>query len=209
MQVPTLKCFINTATSSVYGKQATDSEDIAAKPISHYGVTKLAAEQLVLAYQRDKGFPVCSIRIFSVYGPRERPEKLYPLLIHSILTDKEFPLFEGSAEHSRSFTYIDDALQGFIAVLDHIDESMGEIFNIGSDIEITTGRGIEIVEEIMGKKANIALKPKRPGDQIRTYANIDKARRILGYAPVTPPEEGLRKEVEWYKQKVFGKVKVY
>ena len=61
----------------------------------------------------------------------------------------------------------------------------------------------------MGKKANIALKPARPGDQIRTYANIDKARRILDYAPVTTPEEGLRKEVEWYEQKVFGKVAVY
>lgn len=209
MELSTLKCFINTATSSVYGKQATDPEDVAVQPVSHYGVTKLAAEQLVLAYQRDKGFPACSIRIFSVYGPRERPEKLYPLLIHSILAGKEFPLFEGSREHSRSFTYIDDALQGFIAVLDHIDDSIGEIFNIGSDIEITTGRGIEIVEEIMGTKANIALKPKRPGDQVRTYANIDKARRILGYAPLTPPEEGLRKEVEWYEQKVFGKVNVY
>ncbi len=208
-QVATLKCFVNVSTSSVYGKQATDPEDIAPKPISPYGVTKLAAEQLVLAYQRDKGFPACSIRIFSVYGPRERPEKLYPILIHSILADKEFPLFEGSREHSRSFTYIDDALKGFIAVLEHVDESCGEIFNIGSDIEITTGRGIEIVEEIMGKKAKIALKPKRPGDQIRTYANIGKARRILGYAPTTHPEEGLRKEVEWYEQKVFGKVSVY
>lgn len=209
MQLSTLRCFVNVSTSSVYGKHATDPEDVAPKPISHYGVTKLAAEQLVLAYQRDKGFPACSIRIFSVYGPRERPEKLYPKLIHSILVNKEFPLFEGSREHSRSFTYIDDALRGFIAVLDHVDECLGEIFNIGSDIEITTGRGIEIVEDIMGKKAKIALKPRRPGDQIRTHANIDKARRILGYAPTTPPEEGLRKEIEWFEQKVFGKVEVY
>ncbi len=205
MQTADLKCFVNVSTSSVYGKQATDPEDVAAKPISYYGVTKLAAEQLVLAYQRDKGFPACSIRIFSVYGPRERPDKLYPKLIHSMLADEEFPLYEGSREHSRSFTYIDDALQGFAAVLDYMEDCRGEIINIGSDIEITTDQGIEIVENIIGKKARIVVKPKRPGDQLRTHAHIKKARRILGYAPVTPPEEGLQAEVEWYRQRVFGK----
>lgn len=204
VQISSLQCFVNVSTSSVYGQQATEPEDVAPQPISSYGVTKLAAEQLVLAYQRDKGFPACSIRIFSVYGPRERPDKLYPKLIHSILADQEFPLFEGSREHSRTFTYIEDALQGFSAVLEHRDACLGEIFNIGSDIEITTGRGIEIVEEILGKKAKLVIQPKRPGDQIRTHTNIEKARRLLGYAPTTPPEEGLRAEVEWYKQKVFG-----
>lgn len=208
MQVASLECFINVATSSVYGKHATDPEDIVPKPTSYYGVTKLAAEQLVLAQQRDKGFPACSIRIFSVYGPRERPEKLYPKLIHSILHGQEFPLFEGSLEHSRSFTYVDDAVQGFAAVLDHRDECLGEIFNIGSDIEISTGRGIQIVEEILGTKAKMIIKPKRSGDQLRTHANIEKAQRILGYAPIIKPEDGLRAEVEWYKQNVFGKIEL-
>ncbi len=208
MKVSSLKCFVNVSTSSVYGKHATDPEDVAPKPISYYGVTKLAAEQLVLSYAREKGFPACSIRIFSVYGPRERPDKLYPKLIRSILADEEFPLFEGSREHSRSFTYIDDAIQGFIAVLDYMDGCIGEIFNIGSDIEITTGQGMEIVEEIMGQKAQIVLRPKRAGDQLHTHANIDKARRVLGYAPTTLPKDGLRAEVEWYKQKVFGKVEL-
>lgn len=208
MKVSSLKCFVNVSTSSVYGKHATDPEDVAPKPISYYGVTKLAAEQLVLSYAREKGFPACSIRIFSVYGPRERPDKLYPKLIRSILADEEFPLFEGSREHSRSFTYIDDAIQGFIAVLEHVDGCIGEIFNIGSDIAITTGQGMEIVEEIMGQKAQIVLRPKRAGDQLHTHANIDKARRVLGYAPTTLPKDGLRAEVEWYKQKVFGKVEL-
>ncbi len=205
-QLPDLTCFVNVATSSIYGKQATEPEDVAPQPISYYGVTKLAAEQLVLAFQRDKGFPACSVRIFSVYGPRERPDKLYPKLIHSILADQEFPLFEGSREHSRSFTYIDDALQGFLAILDHRDACLGEIFNIGSDLEITTGRGIELVENILGKKARMALKPKRPGDQLRTHANIEKARRILGYEPRTTPEKGLQAEVGWYATQVFGKI---
>lgn len=203
---PSLRCFANVATSSVYGRNATDSEQTPPKPTSYYGVTKLAAEQLVLAYQREKGFPACSLRLFSVYGPRERPEKLYPKLIHSLLSETPFPLYEGSREHSRSFTYVDDITRGFMAVLDHIEDCLGEIFNIGSDVEITTGRGIEIVEEIVGRKTIVDPRPKRTGDQLRTHADIGKARRVLGYDPQTRPEEGLRREVEWYRNEIFERV---
>ncbi|MCX7047349.1 MAG: NAD-dependent epimerase/dehydratase family protein, partial [Candidatus Sumerlaeota bacterium] len=101
-----VRCFVNISTSSVYGFHATDSEETAPKPTSFYGVTKLAAEQLALAYHRDKGLPACSLRLFSVYGERERPEKLYPKLIRSILENAPFPLYEGSEKHSRSFTYV-------------------------------------------------------------------------------------------------------
>ncbi len=195
--VPTLKCFVNIATSSVYGRHATDSEDTPAKPTSYYGVTKLAAEQLVMAKQREEGFPGCSLRIFSVYGPRERPDKLYTKLINNILTDTPFPLFEGSKKHSRTFTYIGDIMKGFTAVLHHPDLAIGEIFNIGSDREITTGEGIAIVEEIIGKKATFQQMPKRPGDQLQTRANIEKAGRILGYEPSTSMREGLQEHVAW------------
>ncbi len=201
-----LECFVNVCTSSVYGANATEAEDVAPKPTSHYGVTKLAAEQLVLARARDAGFPACSLRIFSVYGERERPEKLYPKLIKAILEDKEFPLHEGSERHSRSFTYISDVLDAFQLVLENFGHCQGEIFNIGSDIEITTGRGIQIVEELLGKKARLITTAPRPGDQLRTHANFDKARLLLGYEPKVAPEEGLRAEVEWYEGKVFGKV---
>jgi nucleoside-diphosphate-sugar epimerase len=206
MKCSSLRCFVNVATSSIYGKHATAPEDVEVKPTSYYGVTKLAAEQLVLSYSRDRGFPACSLRLFSVYGPRERPEKLYPKLIASILADREFPLYDGSLKHSRSFTYVDDIVRGFIAVLDHLDECPGEIINIGSDIEITTERGIRIVEEILGKNVKFAIKPRRTGDQLRTHANIEKARRLLGYAPLTRPEDGLRQEIAWYKDKICGKI---
>jgi nucleoside-diphosphate-sugar epimerase len=204
----TLRCLVNVSTSSVYGKQATDPEDAAPKPTSYYGVTKLAAEQLVMAFQRDRGLPACSLRLFSVYGPRERPEKLYPRLIGSILGNTKCPLYEGSREHSRSFTFIEDIMAGFVAVLDHLDACNGEILNIGSDIEITTGEAIEIVEGLMGKKAQFDLRPKRPGDQLRTHANIDKARRILGYNPTTEPEAGFQAEIDWYRGAIFGKVDI-
>lgn len=209
LKLPDLRCFVNVATSSVYGREATEPETAEPEPTSYYGVTKLAAEQLVMAYSRDQGLPACSLRLFSVYGPRERPEKLFPYLIDSILSDREFPLYEGSKGHSRTFTYVGDIVNGFVNVLDNLDESVGEIFNIGSDVEITTGRGIEIVEEILGKQAKLKTVPKRPGDQVRTSADISKAKRILGYAPSTPPEEGLRKEVEWYQEKVYGKIDLY
>jgi nucleoside-diphosphate-sugar epimerase len=200
--VPTLKCFVNIATSSVYGRHATDSEDTPAKPTSYYGVTKLAAEQLVLAKQREEGFPGCSLRIFSVYGPRERPDKLYTKLINNILTDTTFPLFEGSEHHSRSFTFIGDIMAGFTAVLQQPDRAIGEIFNIGSDSEITTGEGIALVEQIIGKKAIIQRVPKRPGDQLQTRANIEKARRILNYEPRTAMQDGLALHVAWCKKQL-------
>ncbi len=150
--------------------------------------------------------PACSLRLFSVYGERERPEKLYPKLIRSILENKEFPLYEGSENHRRSFTYIKDIVDGLLAVLGNPGDCAGEIFNIGSDKEITTGQGIRIVEKIIGKKAKMVKAPKRPGDQLKTRANIAKARKYFGYNPKTVPEEGLKAEVKWYKERILGKV---
>lgn len=198
-----LRLFANIATSSVYGKVATRDEDAAPRPASWYGVTKLAAEQLVLAAQREDGFPACSFRLYSVYGPRERPDKLYPLLIHSILADEPFPLFEGSEHHQRSFTYVDDIVDGLLAPLSRADRCIGEIFNLGIETAITTGDGISIVERILGRPARIERRPPRPGDQTRTQANIAKARSILSYSPSTPPEVGLAEEVRWYRDEMF------
>lgn len=191
---------VNISTSSVYGRRATAEETAEPEPISCYGVTKLAAEQLALAYWRERRLPVCSIRLFSVYGPRERPEKLYMKLITSILQGEEFPLYDGSQHHKRAYTFVDDAVAGLLAVLDHRDRCAGEIFNIGSDIETTTSRGIEIVEEILGQQARLKVLPPRPGDQTHTRANIDKARAILGFAPNTELEDGLNTQIAWCKK---------
>jgi len=204
-----LRSFIHVSTSSVYGAYATDPETAAPKPTSHYGVTKLAAEQLALSYHRQGKLPACSLRLFSVYGPRERPEKLYTRLIGCILSGADFPLCEGSREHRRSYTFIDDVLDGFVAVLDHLEECNGEIFNIGSDVEYTTGHGIEIIEGILGRKAHMQPTPPRAGDQLRTHADIAKARRVLGYNPRRTLEEGLREQVRWYEEKIHGKISLW
>ncbi|HET9224295.1 MAG TPA: NAD-dependent epimerase/dehydratase family protein [Roseiflexaceae bacterium] len=194
-----LHAFVNVSTSSVYGADATGDEETAPRPTSYYGVTKLAAEQLALAYQRDKGFPACSFRLFSVYGPRERPDKLYPTLIRALLTDQPFPLFEGAERHLRSYTYVGDIVDGLVASLSAFERCVGEIFNLGTDTAITTAEGIRIVEELVGKPARIARQPRRAGDQSRTHANIAKARRVLGYNPPTTPREGLVQTVAWYR----------
>jgi UDP-glucuronate 4-epimerase len=201
-----LRGFVNISTSSVYGLDATGPETVEPKPTSHYGVTKLAAEQLVLAYARGQGLPACSLRIFSVYGPRERPEKLYSKLIHCMFQDKPFPLFEGSEHHLRSYTYVGDIVAGFIAVLYNLDRCATEIINLGSDTAISTGAGIQIVEDLIGKPAQILRLPPRAGDQLKTHANIAKARRLLGYAPGTTPREGLARQVEWYREHIWGKI---
>ncbi len=199
-----LKLFVNTGTSSIYGKYATESETAPPQPTSYYGVTKLAAEQMALAYHRDQGFPACSLRIYSALGPRERPEKLYTKLIRSILVDEPFPLFEGSKQHSRSYSYVGDIVNGYVSLLSQPEKAVGEIFNIGSDKEMTTGQGIAIVEEIMGKKAIFDMKPRRPGDQLHTCANISKAREVLGYEPQTSLTVALEEQVKWYQERIFA-----
>ncbi|MDY6874714.1 MAG: NAD-dependent epimerase/dehydratase family protein [Chloroflexota bacterium] len=203
---PSFQGFINISTSSIYGADASGDETTEPKPTSYYGVTKLAAEQLVLAYTREQGLPACSLRLFSVYGPRERPEKLYSKLIRCILEDREFPLCEGSEHHLRSYTYVGDAIDGMVAALANFDRCIGEIFNIGTDVTLTTEEGKRTVEEIIGKPARITRVPRRAGDQLKTHANIEKARRLLGYNPTTTLEEGLEKTVEWYKQHILGKI---
>lgn len=189
--------FVNIATSSVYGAEATGDEATLPAPTSVYGVTKLAAEQLVLARHREGAMAACSLRIFSVYGPRERPDKLFARLIRGVTGDGEIALFEGSEHHLRSFSYIGDIVRGITLAFERWDAARGEIFNIGSDVEVTTGEGLRLVERLLGKRARIQRLPKRPGDQLRTHAHIAKARRLLGYAPETSLEEGLRAEIEW------------
>lgn len=194
-----LKLFVNLSTSSVYGKYATLAEEDEIKPVSDYGVTKLAAEQLVLSKSRSNLLKACSLRLFSVYGPRERPDKLFTKLIDCAINDKKFPLFEGSTSHIRSFTFVGDIIEGILGVIGKETICNGQIFNIGSENEHTTQEGIENIEKITGKKIVFEHLPKRPGDQLRTSANIEKARKLLGYDPKTTFFEGLEKQTEWYK----------
>jgi len=192
--------FINIATSSIYGSEAAFDETTAPKPTSFYGVTKLAAEQLVLAKVRLHLLRGCSLRLYSVYGPRERPDKLYTKLIAYGLKGEAFPLFSGSLEHLRSYTYVQDIVDGIVSVLDRLDSCNGEIINLGTEEENTTLTGIQTVEEILGKPIQMNhLTNSRTGDQLRTKAVINKARNLLNYNPQTTLKQGLQHQVEWYQ----------
>jgi len=199
LQCSNLKLFVNIATSSIYGLDATYPEDFPPKPASYYGVTKLAAEQLVLQKSRGQQLKACSLRLYSVIGPRERPEKMYTKLIACAFNDTIFPLYEGSDKHLRSFTYVGDIVDGIVSVLGKETIVNGEIFNLGTEVEHTTQEGIEAVEEVLGIKIKINVIPKRAGDQLRTKANIDKARLLLNYNPQTTLLESVKHQVNWYK----------
>jgi len=194
-----LALFVNIGTSSIYGIHATFDESVAPTPASHYGVTKLAAEQLVLANSRSGKIKACSLRLYSVYGPRERPEKLYTKLIANAFNNVPFPLFKGSENHLRSFTYVQDIVDGVVSVIGKEDLVNNEIINLGTEEENTTQQGIEIVEQILNKKIDIQMAEARAGDQLRTKAVIDKARRLLDYNPKTSLSEGLKAQVKWYQ----------
>lgn len=196
-----LGLFVNVSTSSVYGADASGSETAEPRPTSAYGVTKLAAEQLVMAAARDAGFPACSFRLFSVYGPRERPDKLIPILIRSLSEGKALPLFEGSEDHRRSYTYVEDIVDGLTVALHRPEACRGEIFNLGNDRDVSTGEMIRLVEEIVGLEVEVERRPRRAGDQLRTRANIRKAEQVLGYAPRVSPREGLARTVAWFRKR--------
>jgi len=200
LSLSNLELFINIGTSSIYGLEATFPESIAPKPASHYGVTKLAAEQLVLQKSREKQLKSCSLRLYSVIGPRERPEKMYTKLIACAFNDNAFPLYDGSATHLRSFTYVGDIVDGIVSVINNETKVDGEIINLGTEVEHTTKEGIEAVEKVIGKSIKIDHVEARAGDQLRTKANIDKARKLLNYNPKTTLLEGVEAQVNWYKE---------
>lgn len=199
LQLEDLKLLVNIGTSSIYGLEATFPEDVAPKPASHYGVTKLTAEQLVLQKSREQQFKSCSLRLYSVIGPRERPEKMYTKLIACGLNGEAFPLYKGSDKHLRSFTYVGDIVDGVVSVIGNEDKVNGEIINLGTEVEHTTQDGIDAVEKVLGKPIKINVIARRAGDQLRTKANIDKARKLLNYNPKTTLLESVEKQVEWYK----------
>ena len=193
-----LQLFVNIATSSIYGKEAFYDEEKVPQPASNYGVSKLTAEQLVLFHAREESFKACSLRLYSVFGPRERPDKLYPKLIEAAFTGAPFTLFEGSATHLRSFTFVDDIVDGIVSVIGKENVVHKEAFNLGTETESTTQQGIVCVEQLTGKKINTVIVPKRAGDQLRTRAVIAKARKLLQYNPSITLQEGIKKHIEWY-----------
>lgn len=193
--------FIHISTSSVYGKEATQGEEAPLQPFSPYGISKLAAEHLCRAFESNFGLPITILRYFSVYGPRQRPDMAYNILIKNLLTSGSFTMF-GDGEQTRSNTYVADCVKATMLAADRREAALGQVFNVGGGEIVSLNAVIKQLEQLTGRTAVIERKAPRPGDQKHTAANIDKARRLLGYQPTTPYSTGLAAQVAWQKKQL-------
>jgi nucleoside-diphosphate-sugar epimerase len=185
---------LHISTSSVYGTEARGDESMPLRPVSPYGITKLAGEQLARAYGTTFAMPVVVVRYFSLYGPRQRPDMAYPRFIDALLHDRPITI-EGDGEQTRGNTYIDHAVTGAVLALER--GRAGEIYNIGGGVPISLNAALALLEQYTGRQARRQHAPPRPGDQHHTLADITKARQHLGYEPSVTPADGLRAQVAW------------
>jgi nucleoside-diphosphate-sugar epimerase len=188
--------FIHISTSSVYGLDAVGDETRPTRPISPYGVTKLAAENLVLAFVDTFGFPATILRYFSIFGPRQRPDMAYHLFCEALLDGRPITVF-GDGEQTRTNTFVSDAVRGTIAAID--GGLVGEIYNIGGGEAITVNAAIEALGEALGVVPVVHHAGPRLGDQRHTEADTSKARAAFGYRPTVGPREGLHAQAAWQR----------
>jgi len=194
-----VKRFVSASSSSVYGvlKTAPFREDMCLnQTISPYAATKLAGEQLCSNYSHLYGMRTISLRFFTVYGPRQRPDLAIHKFTRFINEGKPIDQF-GDGSTRRDYTYIDDIVQGIVACLSY-EGPLCDVFNLGESQTTTLSELIAAIETALGKKAIINRMPEQPGDVPLTYADITKARKELGYQPTTKISEGIPKFVEWY-----------
>jgi UDP-glucuronate 4-epimerase len=191
-----LERFVQVSTSSVYGANAVGDENQPLEPVSPYGVTKLAAENLIFAHRRDSGFPAVVLRYFSVYGPGQRPDMAYRKFIEKALAGEAITVL-GTGEQSRSNTYIDDCVAGTIAAL--TEGGDGEIYNIAGGTDRSINEALRIIEEGVGHALIVKKEPAARGDQARTMGDSQKAQSVLGFTNTVTLEEGLARQIEWQR----------
>jgi UDP-glucuronate 4-epimerase len=192
--------FIQISTSSVYGKYAIGNESIPLNPISPYGVTKLAAENLVKAYGAEFNLDYVILRYFSVYGPGQRPEMAYAKFISDIDQGKEISIF-GDGTQSRTNTYITDCVEATISAI--TKGKRKGIYNICGKDSISLFDSIQIISEELGVAPKITYAEKIKGDQFDTNGDITLAQKELNFEPKIRLREGLRNQVEAYKKGSF------
>ena len=191
--------FVLASSSSVYGlskKVPFREDDLAIRPISPYAATKLAAEALAHTYHHLHGFDVVCLRFFTVYGPRQRPDLAIHKFTSAIVRGKTVEIY-GDGGVRRDYTHIRDILQGVLACLDR--EFGFEIINLGESRTVELRELVRLIEKAAGKTARVRQLPAQPGDVPITYADITKARRLLGYNPQVNIEDGIEQFVDWFR----------
>jgi UDP-glucuronate 4-epimerase len=188
--------FLQASTSSVYGLEAVGDETMPLRPISPYGVTKLAAEQLILAHVDTFGFPAVIVRYFSIFGPRQRPDMAYNKFIEAMLDGRPITIF-GDGEQTRSNTFISDAVEGTVRALE--GGRIGEVYNIGGGESLTVNEAVVAIAEGLGVEPVIERREAQPGDQRRTGAITTRAETTFGYRPTVGARDGLRAQIAWQR----------
>jgi UDP-glucuronate 4-epimerase len=193
-----VKQFVFASSSSVYGvnDHYPWKEEEKLMPISPYASTKLSGEMLGHVYHKLFGIRFIALRFFTVYGPGQRPDLAIHKFTKNIMAGKPIAMF-GDGSTSRDYTYVDDTVQGITGAI-HYDKSDFEIINLGNHYTISLKELIAGIEKVTGKKAIIDQQPDQPGDVPKTYADIEKAKRLLGYDPKTQIGEGLKKFYDWF-----------
>jgi nucleoside-diphosphate-sugar epimerase len=184
---------IYASTSSVYGKFASGDESLPTKPISPYGVTKLAGENLCRAYAETHGIPLVVLRFFSVFGPRQRPDMGYHRFIQAAMEDRPIVVF-GDGQQVRGNTYISDCVAATVAT---VEAPVGETYNVGGGETATVWDIVHKLEALAGKRLPVRQEPARPGDQRHTCADTAKLRSHLGWEPRTSLDDGLARQWSW------------
>src|SRR5580693_8472669 len=197
--------FIFGSSSSVYGASNRipfSEEQMEIKPISPYAATKLAGEMLCYTYSHLHGLSVVCLRLFTVYGPRQRPDLAIHKFFALLESGKPIPFF-GDGSSGRDYTYVGDIVAGILAAMDYQPpKEQGapySVFNLGNASPVTLTELVASLERVSGHKAILDRQPMQPGDVPLTWANIEKAKRVLGYRPLVSLEEGLKNFVTWYR----------
>ena len=187
---------VYASSSSVYGDEAPIPmrEDALPRPVSPYGVTKLAAEQLCYLYHVNFGVPTVSLRYFTVYGPRQRPDMAFHRFLKAAVAGAPITLY-GDGEQTRDFTFVGDAVTAAIAAADR--GRLGGVYNIGGGSRVSMLQVLEIIGRCTGRRLNVRREPSQKGDMRDTYADTNRARADLGFAPSVPLEQGISEEYRW------------
>lgn len=192
-----IKKFVYASSSSLYGDaELPMREDSLLKPVSPYGVTKLAGENLCYLYYKNYGVPTIALRYFTVYGPRQRPDMAIHKFVKAILNDEEITVY-GDGTQTRDFTYVEDAVEANI--LSARSNAVGEVFNIGGGSRIHVNELIEKIEEMVAKKADIKYIEKQKGDVRDTWADVSRAEKMLHWVPKVNINSGLERFIKWCK----------
>jgi UDP-glucuronate 4-epimerase len=196
-----VKQFVFGSSSSVYGMNAKvpfSEDDPIFNPISPYAATKAAGELLCHSFAHLYDMRIVCLRFFTVYGARQRPDLAIHKFAKLISAGTPVPVF-GDGTTSRDYTYIDDIIAGVRAAIDY-DQSNYEVINLGESRTVELRELISLLEKALDRHAQIDRQPLQPGDVTQTFADISKARRLLGYNPQTQIEEGIEKFVEWFRE---------